>query len=95
MALAVLAIGQLINAGLGAVGFLLTMTGHERETARVLWQTTALNVVLNLALIPLFGAVGAAIASSTSLAIWNVVLARLAWRRLGLNTTAFHFQAQS
>ena len=92
--LAVLAFGQLINAGLGAVGFLLTMTGHERETARVLWQTTALNVAMNLVLIPLYGALGAAVASTASLAIWNLVLARLVWRHLGLNATAFPIQGR-
>lgn len=86
--LGILAVGQLINAGFGSVGCLLNMTGHERVTARILWQTALLNIVMNVFLIPPFGTAGAAAASATSLALWNVLLYRKVRKQLGINSTA-------
>ena len=80
--LAILSLAQLANATFGSVGILLNMTGHERDTARALWQTTAANVILNLLLVPSYGMEGAAIATALSLIMWNVLLLRLA-RRVG------------
>ena len=64
--LLILALGQLANAGFGATGMLLNMTGFERDVTRVVAIAAGLNVVLNLALIPIFGVIGAAIATSVS-----------------------------
>lgn len=86
--LAILAAGQLVNAGFGSVGLLLNMTGHETASARGLWQTAALNIVLNAGLIPLYGMVGAAIATGLSVVLWNVLLYRQVRRRLGISPTA-------
>jgi O-antigen/teichoic acid export membrane protein len=91
-ALAILAAGQLINAGFGSVGYLLSMTGHERISARILWQTALLNVVLNAVMIPLYGPVGAAFASAISLAIWNMLLYREVHRWLGISSTALRLK---
>lgn len=85
--LVILAVGQLINAAFGSVGFLLNMTGYERETAKTLWQTSVLNIVLNAALIPTYGTVGAAIATALSLAVWNALLYLKVRTRLGINST--------
>ena len=87
--LAILAIGYLFNAVFGSVGVLLNMTGHEKDTARVMWQTTGVNVVLNAILIPYFGTVGAATATALSVLIWNIVLFRMVRRRLNINASAF------
>jgi O-antigen/teichoic acid export membrane protein len=87
--LTILAIGQLINAGFGSVGFLLNMTGHERIVSKILWQTASLNIILNLALIPYFGLAGAAIASTISLSIWNLLLYRQARKHLSIISIAF------
>lgn len=81
--LVVLSLGQLVNALVGSVGVLLNMTGHERGVA----VGAALNVVLNLALIPSFGMVGAALASTVSLVVWNLILWRTVHRRLGLESS--------
>lgn len=88
--LAILAIGQLTNAFFGSVGFLLNMTGHEKDTARTLWQTGLLNVLLNAALIPAFGMTGAALASALSLFVWNLVLYQIVKTRLGIYSTAIN-----
>lgn len=91
-ALAILAAGQLCNAAFGSVAFLLNMTGHERDTARGLATAVAVNVLLNLLLIPRFGLEGAAVATSATLVLWNVLLWRAVRRRLGLDSTALGVQ---
>ncbi len=87
--LAILTLGQLISAALGSVGFLLNMTGHERDVARTLLITAALNIILNLFLIPAFGLAGAASATAISLALWNITLHQIVKRRIGINSTIF------
>ena len=77
LALGILAVGQLVNALAGSVGFLMTMTGHHWQTVLVLSLAAFLNIALNLLLIPYFGLAGAASASAISLALWNIVLT---WR---------------
>jgi O-antigen/teichoic acid export membrane protein len=91
--LTILAVGQLVNAGFGSVGFLLNMTGHEKIAARTLWQTALINIVLNAALIPLYGMNGAAIATAISLGIWNLLLYRQVKVKLNIVSTAFRFRA--
>ncbi len=87
-ALAILSAAQIINAGIGSVGLLLVMTGHERDTATGVGIAAAINVTLNALLIPVWGIEGAAIATAISVATWNVLLAVWVYRRLGIYTTA-------
>lgn len=87
--LLILGLGQVVNAGVGAAGQLLNMTGHERDVTRVVAVAAGLNVVLNLALIPLFGVAGAAAATSVSLVVWNVWLWFVVRQRLGIRCSAF------
>ncbi len=81
--LIILSAGQFMNAAVGPVGLLLTMTGHELETVRVMGFSTILNIALNAALIPLFGMTGAATATAVSLLFWNIALALRVRRRFG------------
>jgi O-antigen/teichoic acid export membrane protein len=88
-ALVILSIANLINAGSGSVGFLLSMTEHERFLAITIATTAALNVLLNFLLIPIWGINGAAVATGISMItrnIMNLIWVRL---RLGVNSTAF------
>lgn len=62
--LLILLAGQVVNALTGPVTLRLNMTGHHRSVARVLAAGAAINVVLDLALIPAFGLVGAAVATA-------------------------------
>ena len=87
--LVVLAAGQLVNAAMGSVGSVLNMTGHERDTARSLAVGAAANVTLNLLLTPQMGMMGAAIATSTSLVTWNILMWRQVRARLDVETTVF------
>ncbi len=87
-ALAILSLGQLINAMAGSVGMLLVMTGHEKDTAVGIGISTVLNVGLNTLLIPGWGIKGAAMATSSSMILWNFLLAVRVYKRLGIDPTA-------
>jgi O-antigen/teichoic acid export membrane protein len=86
--LIILIIGQLFNAFTGSVTILLTTTYHERETTRAVVVSAILNLIASAMLIPAYGAVGAALASTFSIVYWNVHLVIYARRRLGIDTTA-------
>lgn len=47
-----------------------------------------LSIALNLLLIPRFGAVGAAIASSSAIAVWNFAMLLYVRRTIGIDATA-------
>lgn len=79
-----LIVGNLANVAFGSVGYVMTMTGHERETAVVIAGAAALNVVLDFALIPSFGMSGAAVASAISGIAWNAALLVRVRRRFDL-----------
>lgn len=72
--LVILSLGFLLNAVFGPVGVLLSMCGQEGLVSRVMWISVGMNIIVNLALIPLFGLVGAAIATSSTIALVHLVL---------------------
>jgi len=67
------AFGQLINASVGSVWYIVIMTGHPR--IRLIGVTTSaiMNVTLNYLLIPRFGIDGAALASMVSTVFINIL----------------------
>lgn len=67
----ILILGQLANASAGPVMLLLNMTGHESTSAWIQGSCAALNIGLNAILITWMGAEGAAIATATTMVIWN------------------------
>lgn len=64
-------LGELVDCGVGSVGFLLLMSGNERRLLRIQSVMVAGIVVLNLLLIPRWGIAGAAIGSAVANAITN------------------------
>lgn len=88
--LLILLVGQMVNSAAGCVDFLLNMTGHERDTAKGMAVAAAVNVVLNVALVPVWGIVGAATATAASMTLWNVLLWWRVRQRLGINSLAFN-----
>jgi O-antigen/teichoic acid export membrane protein len=87
IAIAILSAGQLVNVGMGSVALLLNMTGHEWDTAKGIGIAALLSLTLNLALVPIWGMEGAAIASAVSMAAWNVLLAWWVYKRLGIHSS--------
>jgi O-antigen/teichoic acid export membrane protein len=82
--LCILLVGQLTNALTGSVGFLLTMTGHERDLQKAVFQSTVLGILLLLLLTPKLGVLGGAIAFSFNLFWQNIGAAVYAYRRLNI-----------
>lgn len=72
-ALKILALAQFFNVLSGPVGTLLNMTHHASASAKAFAFAAAINVLLNLILIPLFGITGAASATATSLILCNII----------------------
>lgn len=87
--LCVLVVAQIANSLTGSVGFIMTMTGHEKTAAKVTALAGGLNVILALLLIPRFGALGAAIATGIASITWNVILVILVQRRVEIHSTVF------
>jgi O-antigen/teichoic acid export membrane protein len=82
--LPLLGTGLLARAAAGPAEQLLAMTGHERAGAWIAGAALLVNLVLNLLLVPVIGAIGAAIGTSIALAAQAILLMALAKRRLGI-----------
>lgn len=89
-ALTILALAQLVNAAAGPAGNVLIMTGHERAAVQGVGAGMLANLVLGVVLVPQLGVTGGAIASGSSLVLWNAIMLILARRHVGINATAFH-----
>ena len=87
-ALRILAAAHWINTLFGSVGMVLMMTGHHRDLAVILVLTSILDVILNILLIPQLGDIGAAVATGTSIVVWNAAAWVMVRVRLGINTSA-------
>ncbi len=77
----------LVNIASGLPSSLLDMAGYQNQTLRVVAWCSALNVGLNLVLIPLYGLRGAAVATGLSMILWNLWLYRVAYRHVGVHST--------
>jgi O-antigen/teichoic acid export membrane protein len=86
--LRILVLGELVKLMLGSASMALAMTGLERQVLKGAAAGTATNLVLLAALVPGFGADGAAVALAVSALASNGVHAYLAWTRAGLYTPA-------
>jgi O-antigen/teichoic acid export membrane protein len=84
----ILSIGQVVNAATGSAGLLLMMTDREREATLMMGFSVALHFMINLVFISMWGIKGAAVAGAISMIIANLGMMWIAWRRLGIQTTA-------
>ena len=81
-----LSLGKLISALSGSVGNLLQMTGKQLIFMNILFVGATLNVILNYLLIPVYGINGAAVASMSSIIIWNLTMVYYVKKELGFLT---------
>jgi len=84
--LKIIAVGQFINVMTGSVGYLLTMTGHEKDFRNVVLFSGPLAIVLSFFLTSMYGLTGAAYATAISLATQNLLAVYMVKMRLGFNT---------
>ena len=87
--LQILALGQFVNVITGSVGYLLMMTGHERDLRTSTLISGGLVVILTIILTQYFGVLGCAIATAISIAFQNLLAAYFVKKRLGFNTLKF------
>lgn len=66
------ALGQLVNCGVGSVGYLLLMAGKQNRLMRIQAGAALVMLGLNLALVPRWGGLGAAVAAALTVAITNL-----------------------
>lgn len=85
----IMALGQLVSAGTGPVGYLLNMTGNARISARIMSVTVVLNLIFNVPAVYLFGLEGAAAVTSILIALKNLWTWWEVRRRLGINSSIF------
>lgn len=87
--LLILLVGQTVSAFFGAVGSVLTMCGKENHNMRILFVSAGLNIVLNLMLIPIYGTIGAAVATAVSTTLVNTLMWRAAMKTIRINSSLF------
>lgn len=85
-ALGILALGQFVNVITGSVGYVLMMSGHERTMRNIVGICAAVNLTLNVLLIPTWGVMGAAVATAAGLAIQNLIAVYFVRQHLGIMT---------
>ncbi len=86
--LMILVLGQFVNIATGSVGFLLSMTGYERQLRLNVFIGAVLGVGLGLLLIPSYGILGGAIATAVAVASQNLLGVYQVNKLLGFNTLA-------
>lgn len=84
--IAVLLVGILARASVGPVDALLNMSGNQKSCALIYAATFAVNVGLNVALIPHLGLMGAALGTSLAIIFEATCLTISARRTLGVQT---------
>ncbi len=92
LSLRILALGQLFNVCCGSVGLILIMTGHEIEARKAAVQSGLIALLLHVSLIPLFGYIGAAVASSTGIIILNLMNVKSVKLKSNLDVSEIYFK---
>jgi O-antigen/teichoic acid export membrane protein len=85
----ILVFGFLARASIGPAEFLLNTLGEQRRSAMVAVGAALVNVLLNLVLIPRFGLIGAACATTGALLFAATANYTVARRRLGFGISIF------
>lgn len=89
--LIILLIGQLINALCGPTGFVMSMTGHQKQAMKIFAVGAIFNIAMNFILIPRIGSMGAAIANVFGIAFWNLIILYYLNSKIGLDPSILSF----
>lgn len=87
--LIILSLGQFVNVVTGSVSFLLIMSGKGTLVRDSMILGGFTNIIGNIILVPLWGIIGAAIATSVSYSVQNVYAVFLVWKHLKIKTYPF------
>jgi O-antigen/teichoic acid export membrane protein len=86
-------VGQLVKCGVGSVGHLLLMSGHQKKLLRIQTVMAVVVVGMSLTLIPLMGMLGAALAVAAVNAASNLWYLTEVRRSLGIWPSARKYAA--
>jgi O-antigen/teichoic acid export membrane protein len=83
--LIIIALGTMVDAVSGPTAYLMQMTSYERPYLRIMIVCYSLVLFAQFLLVPHYGSVGAAIASTTGIVLWNVWAVVLLRQKAGLD----------
>ncbi len=81
-------VGELINCGVGSVGMLLLMSGQESAALRFQFVLAPIVTILNFAVIPFWGLIGATTVAALTNAAMNFLYLRAVRNTLGIVPSA-------
>ncbi|PWW81204.1 hypothetical protein CR164_11735 [Prosthecochloris marina] len=87
--LSILAIGQFVNVATGSVGNLLMMSGNEKLMRNNVALVAVMSILLSVVLVPIYGSLGAVIATAVCLSLQNLIAAYMVKSSLGINTLSW------
>ena len=87
--LLVLAAGYFVDSMAGPNAYLMQMTGLETTYFKIMGTCYAFVLVAQLLLVPIYGGLGAALASACGIVIWNVWAIIVLRKRKGLDPSVF------
>ena len=82
---------KVFSTACGPVGYLMTMTGHTRVAGSAQLAGLVVAIVIAVATIPEHGALGAAIAVSAGLIVWDIISLIAVKRILGFDPSLLQF----
>jgi O-antigen/teichoic acid export membrane protein len=85
--LVILSAGQVVNAACGSVGTLFIMSNETRYAVGGFAIGAVTTFALLILLVPPLGVTGAATATATGIAVWNLGLVSIAWSRKRVDPT--------
>lgn len=88
-ALAILLVGIVVSSFAGSVGFIMVLTGHQRQAAAIISVVAVANVFANLILIPKYGIAGAAVATAVTTSSGALAMLAYVIVKCGINPTPF------
>lgn len=87
--LIILSIGLLVDAATGAARTTMMMTGHEKAYVAICGSVLAAGFLLQFAVVPVFGLVGAAIVATSARIVSQLGIAWWCIAKIGLDPTIF------
>jgi O-antigen/teichoic acid export membrane protein len=81
----IILVGFMVDSFCGSVGVIMGMTGHHRQMVVYLGTISLINIILNITLINFYDVTGAAIASTLSTILLNLILLRFVRDKIKLN----------
>ena len=87
--LLILLVGQVSISLAGSSGYLMSMTGHQKEASLIIGSCVVLKIGVSWILIPIFGINGAAITTSIVTSIWIIIMVVFLFKKVKINSSIF------